>query len=163
MERPDPGPSHDPDPDPTRNPDLMPTRIRIRTQATMRGVPSKHMHIPQPPKQGSKDTGKEFINEVATSGRIHPVNVVELVGFCFAGKELEMEDATEEERKIVKKTIIVALWCIQMMPSDRPSTNKIIEMLEGEIEYLIIPPKPFVYALQEDPSPSELNNLTSFS
>ncbi|XP_074325887.1 LEAF RUST 10 DISEASE-RESISTANCE LOCUS RECEPTOR-LIKE PROTEIN KINASE-like 2.8 isoform X1 [Apium graveolens] len=33
----------------------------------------------------SKGTGKEFINEVATSGRIHHVNVVELIGFCFEG------------------------------------------------------------------------------
>ena len=30
----------------------------------------------------SKTNGQDFINEVATIGRIHHVNVVRLVGFC---------------------------------------------------------------------------------
>lgn len=41
--------------------------------------------------------------------------------------------------------IILALWCIQLKPNDRPSMNKVIEMLEGEIESLKMPPKPFLY------------------
>ncbi|KAL1802188.1 hypothetical protein ACET3Z_030835 [Daucus carota] len=65
-------------------------------------------------------------------------------------KEFEIQDATAEERKLVKKMIIVALWCIQMKPSERPSMNKVIEMLEGDIEHLVMPPKPFLYP-QEDP------------
>ena len=60
------------------------------------------------------------------------------------GNDIEIEDATEEEKKIVKKMIIVALWCIQMKPSDRPSMNKVVEMLEGEVECLQIPSKPFL-------------------
>ncbi|XP_074334198.1 rust resistance kinase Lr10-like isoform X2 [Apium graveolens] len=72
------------------------------------------------------------------------------------GKELEMENATQGERKLVKKMIIVALWCIQMKPSERPSMNKVIEMLEGDIEHLIMPPKPFLYPHEEI---SETNNL----
>lgn len=40
------------------------------------------------------------------------------------GKEIEMEDATAEETKLLKKMIIVALWCIQLKPSDHPSMNK---------------------------------------
>ncbi|WOG89804.1 hypothetical protein DCAR_0209043 [Daucus carota subsp. sativus] len=77
------------------------------------------------------------------------------------GKELEMEDVTEDERKLVKKMIIVALWCIQMKPSERPSMNKVIEMLEGDSENLTVPPKPFLYPLQEDQA--ESNNSTHFS
>ncbi|PRQ44737.1 putative glycerophosphodiester phosphodiesterase [Rosa chinensis] len=64
------------------------------------------------------------------------------------GKGIEIGDATEEEMKIIKKMIIVALWCIQMKPSERPSMNKVVEMLEGEIESLQMPPKPFLYSQQ---------------
>jgi len=54
-------------------------------------------------------------------------------------KDIEMEDITEEEKKIAKKMIIVAFWCIQMNPNDRPSMNKVVEMLEEDIENLEIP------------------------
>ncbi|ONI21852.1 hypothetical protein PRUPE_2G093700 [Prunus persica] len=70
--------------------------------------------------------------------------------FCM-GKEFEMDDATEEEKKIIKKMIITALWCIQLKPSDRPSMNKVIEMLEGEVECLQLPPKLLLYPQQEMP------------
>ncbi|KAL3819950.1 hypothetical protein ACJIZ3_005855 [Penstemon smallii] len=60
-----------------------------------------------------------------------------------AGNEIEIMDANDEERKIIKKIVIVALWCIQMKPSDRPSMNKVVEMLEGDSE-LQMPPKPFL-------------------
>ncbi|BBN68223.1 PR5-like receptor kinase [Prunus dulcis] len=60
------------------------------------------------------------------------------------GKELEMGDITEEEKKIVKKMVITALWCIQMKPSDRPAMNEVIKMLEGDVESLQMPPKPFL-------------------
>ncbi|WOH14245.1 hypothetical protein DCAR_0933762 [Daucus carota subsp. sativus] len=76
------------------------------------------------------------------------------------GKEFEIENASEEERKLVKKMIIVALWCIQMKPSERPSMNKVIEMLEGDIEHLVMPPKPFLYPQQD---PKEINNSTHSS
>ncbi|XP_059434379.1 rust resistance kinase Lr10-like [Corylus avellana] len=60
------------------------------------------------------------------------------------GKDIEMKDVTEEEKKIGMKMIIVALWCIQMKPSDRPSMNKVVQMLEGEVEYLQMPSRPFL-------------------
>jgi serine/threonine protein kinase len=66
------------------------------------------------------------------------------------GNDLEiLEEATEEEKKIGKKMIIVALWCIQMKPNDRPSMNKVVQMLEGEVECLQMPSKPFLSALDE--------------
>ncbi|KAL6289475.1 hypothetical protein ACE6H2_006985 [Prunus campanulata] len=70
--------------------------------------------------------------------------------FCM-GKEFLMDDATEEEKKIIKKMIITALWCIQLKPSDRPSMNKVIEMLEGEVECLQLPPKLLLCPQQEMP------------
>jgi len=60
-------------------------------------------------------------------------------------KDIEMEDITEEEKKIATKMIIVAFWCIQMNPNDRPSMNKVVEMLEGEMKNLEIPPNFSLY------------------
>ncbi|GMN44420.1 hypothetical protein TIFTF001_013615 [Ficus carica] len=68
------------------------------------------------------------------------------------GKNIvEMEDIAEEDSETVKKMVIVALWCIQLKPSDRPSMSKVIEMLEGEVECLQMPPKPSLFP-QENPA-----------
>lgn len=61
-----------------------------------------------------------------------------------AGQDIEIGDATEEERKMIKKIIKVALLCIQMKPTDRPPMNKVIEMLEvDDAEVLEMSSKPF--------------------
>ena len=61
-------------------------------------------------------------------------------------REIEiLGEATNEERKNVKKMFIIALWCIQLNPIDRPSMDRVIEMLEGDIEDIEIPPKPSPY------------------
>ncbi|XP_078149653.1 rust resistance kinase Lr10-like isoform X2 [Carex rostrata] len=38
----------------------------------------------------------------------------------------------------------VALWCIQMRASNRPSMNRVIEMLQCEADSLEMPPRPFM-------------------
>jgi hypothetical protein len=48
--------------------------------------------------------------------------------------------------KIVRKMIMVALWCIQLKPNDRPSMSKVVEMLEGDIESIEMPPEPTIYS-----------------
>ncbi|XP_022759277.1 LEAF RUST 10 DISEASE-RESISTANCE LOCUS RECEPTOR-LIKE PROTEIN KINASE-like 2.7 isoform X2 [Durio zibethinus] len=50
----------------------------------------------------------------------------------------------EEEEEITRKLIVVSLWCIQSDPSDRPSMTKVLEMLQGSLHSLEIPPRPFV-------------------
>jgi len=60
-------------------------------------------------------------------------------------KDIKMEDVAEDEKRIAKKIIIVSLWCIQLKPNDRPTINKVVEMLEGDIENLKMPPKPSLY------------------
>lgn len=52
-----------------------------------------------------------------------------------------------EEDELAKKIIIVGLWCIQAAPAARPSIRKVIDMLEGSIEALQIPPKPLISSL----------------
>ncbi|RDX97671.1 Rust resistance kinase Lr10, partial [Mucuna pruriens] len=60
-------------------------------------------------------------------------------------KDIDMEDVSEEDKILIKKMFIVALWCIQLKPSDRPSMDKVVEMLEGKTEILIMPPRPSFY------------------
>nr|KAJ0192667.1 hypothetical protein LSAT_V11C800446670 [Lactuca sativa] len=48
-----------------------------------------------------------------------------------------------EENDYARKMTIVGLWCIQTDPKQRPSINEVIEMLEGRLQALAIPPKPF--------------------
>ena len=50
---------------------------------------------------------------------------------------------TTEENDYARKMTIVGLWCIQPDPKQRPSINEVIEMLEGSMEVLEVPPKPF--------------------
>ncbi|KAH7840838.1 hypothetical protein Vadar_022376 [Vaccinium darrowii] len=49
-----------------------------------------------------------------------------------------------EANASARKMIIVGLWCIQTDPSHRPSMSRVVEMLEGNLESLLIPPKPFL-------------------
>ncbi|WRX28917.1 Protein kinase domain - like 10 [Theobroma cacao] len=62
------------------------------------------------------------------------------------GDDIELGDVTESENKIVKKIVIVAFWCIQTKPTDRPSMSKVLKMLESELELPEIPPKPFLFS-----------------
>ncbi|MED6210397.1 hypothetical protein PIB30_063700 [Stylosanthes scabra] len=48
----------------------------------------------------------------------------------------------EESSEGAKKMFMTALWCIQLKPSDRPSMNKVVEMLEGDVANIELPPKP---------------------
>ena len=58
---------------------------------------------------------------------------------------------TVEEQETTRKMILVSLWCIQTNPSDRPSMNKVVEMLEGTLHSLQIPPKPFLCSPKGSP------------
>ncbi|XP_059650612.1 PR5-like receptor kinase, partial [Cornus florida] len=76
-------------------------------------------------------------------------------------KRVELDDdlgfygiMNEEQNEKARKMIIVGLWCIQTDPSNRPSINKVIEMLEGSLESLQIPPKPFLSSPPRTPAHS---------
>uniref|UniRef100_A0A803L508 Protein kinase domain-containing protein n=2 Tax=Chenopodium quinoa TaxID=63459 RepID=A0A803L508_CHEQI len=48
----------------------------------------------------------------------------------------------DNNKEFERKMIIVSLWCIQSYPANRPSMNRVVEMLEGSLESLQMPPKP---------------------
>ncbi|KVI00143.1 Protein kinase, catalytic domain-containing protein [Cynara cardunculus var. scolymus] len=49
----------------------------------------------------------------------------------------------DDEDELARKMVIVSLWCIQSGPSDRPSISKVVDMLEGNLESLQVPPSRF--------------------
>ncbi|KAL2941291.1 LEAF RUST 10 DISEASE-RESISTANCE LOCUS RECEPTOR-LIKE PROTEIN KINASE-like 2.8 [Bienertia sinuspersici] len=66
---------------------------------------------------------------------------------------LEEEVAThgikcDFKQGLERKMILVSLWCIQTYSSNRPPMNKVVEMLEGSLELLQMPPKPHLSSPQ---------------
>ncbi|KDP32996.1 hypothetical protein JCGZ_13027 [Jatropha curcas] len=72
----------------------------------------------------------------------------ELYKYLEPGENSSMNENVIEgdEGEMVRRMIIIGLWCIQTNPSDRPSMTKVIEMLEGSLQSLQIPPKPLFSA-----------------
>ncbi|KAI5684303.1 hypothetical protein M9H77_05531 [Catharanthus roseus] len=74
-------------------------------------------------------------------------------------KELGFEGVKNaEDEEGARKMILVGLWCIQTKPSDRPSMSKVVEMLEGSMQSLQIPPKPYLLE-----SPAAMRSLEESS
>nr|KYP37335.1 putative receptor-like protein kinase At5g39030 family [Cajanus cajan] len=60
-------------------------------------------------------------------------------------EDLALRNITNEsEREMMRKMVIVSLWCIQVDQLDRPTMHAVVEMLEGRVETLQVPPKPFL-------------------
>ncbi|CAN6582237.1 unnamed protein product [Malus baccata var. baccata] len=59
------------------------------------------------------------------------------------GEALDLKLDTDEDTQIAKKLVIVALWCIQWYPVNRPSMKAVVRMLGGCSENLSMPPNPF--------------------
>ncbi|XP_058765620.1 LEAF RUST 10 DISEASE-RESISTANCE LOCUS RECEPTOR-LIKE PROTEIN KINASE-like 2.1 isoform X2 [Vicia villosa] len=58
----------------------------------------------------------------------------------------------EIDEEMVRKMTVVSLWCIQTNPLNRPSMHKVVEMLEGNLQVLDIPPKPFLSSPSTSPT-----------
>jgi len=66
------------------------------------------------------------------------------------GEELALTlETTQEEKEKVRQLAMVALWCIQWNPRNRPSMTKVVNMLTGRLQSLQMPPKPFVSSENE--------------
>ncbi|KAI9186063.1 hypothetical protein LWI28_013421 [Acer negundo] len=60
------------------------------------------------------------------------------------GREISLEIEEDGDEEIANKLAIVGLWCIQWNPTDRPSMTMVMQMLEGDLQSLEMPPKPFI-------------------
>ncbi|XP_073100088.1 rust resistance kinase Lr10-like [Elaeis guineensis] len=65
---------------------------------------------------------------------------------------------TEVEEEISRRMILVGLWCIQIKPTDRPSMSKVLDMLEGRIIHLQIPPMPDLSSSSRPAEHSQTNH-----
>ncbi|KAI9073735.1 hypothetical protein K1719_044282 [Acacia pycnantha] len=59
------------------------------------------------------------------------------------GGDVRIYIEDEVDIRIAKKLAIVGLWCIQWHSINRPSMKTVIQMLEGEVDKLKVPPTPF--------------------
>ncbi|XP_052142958.1 LEAF RUST 10 DISEASE-RESISTANCE LOCUS RECEPTOR-LIKE PROTEIN KINASE-like 2.1 isoform X1 [Oryza glaberrima] len=56
--------------------------------------------------------------------------------YCISSSEIDGETT-----ELVRKMVVVALWCIQVVPTNRPTMTRVVEMLEGSTGGLELPPK----------------------
>ncbi|PAN29097.2 hypothetical protein PAHAL_5G198200 [Panicum hallii] len=56
--------------------------------------------------------------------------------YCISASEINGETT-----ELVRKMIVVGLWCIQVLPTDRPTMTRVVEMLECSTSNLELPPK----------------------
>ncbi|XP_028768289.1 rust resistance kinase Lr10-like [Neltuma alba] len=60
----------------------------------------------------------------------------------------------EGDKERIRQMVITSLWCIQTNPSNRPMMSKVVEMLEGRVETLQVPPKPYLSSPSTSPRSS---------
>uniref|UniRef100_A0A0D9Y2E1 Protein kinase domain-containing protein n=1 Tax=Oryza glumipatula TaxID=40148 RepID=A0A0D9Y2E1_9ORYZ len=60
--------------------------------------------------------------------------------------------------ELERKLCLVGLWCIQMKSHDRPTMSEAIEMLEGGVDALQVPPRPFFYDGDGMPPPQVMDS-----
>ncbi|XP_024315009.1 LEAF RUST 10 DISEASE-RESISTANCE LOCUS RECEPTOR-LIKE PROTEIN KINASE-like 2.1 isoform X2 [Brachypodium distachyon] len=84
---------------------------------------------------GARD--KNIYASSASSSQYFPQWIYEhLDEYCVGASEIDGE-ITE----IVRKMIVVGLWCIQLSATNRPTMTRVVEMLEGNTSDLELPPK----------------------
>ncbi|XP_039141406.1 rust resistance kinase Lr10-like isoform X1 [Dioscorea cayenensis subsp. rotundata] len=77
-------------------------------------------------------------------------------------KVLEMIGVDDEHKGETERKLMVALWCVQYQPERRPPMDKVVKMLEGEME--IVPPlNPFQHLLSTSAPSKDLWSGTSLS
>ncbi|KAL1192393.1 LEAF RUST 10 DISEASE-RESISTANCE LOCUS RECEPTOR-LIKE PROTEIN KINASE-like 2.8 [Cardamine amara subsp. amara] len=98
---------------------------------------------------------KERMDESAssnTSSVYFPEWIYKDIGEGY-NKRLVKNGISTEEEKIERKMTLVGLWCIQSSPSNRPPMNRVVEMMEGDVNALEVPPKPVLQQIPTVPLP----------
>ncbi|KAM0857124.1 hypothetical protein ACQ4PT_048663 [Festuca glaucescens] len=84
---------------------------------------------------GARD--KNIIANSESSSQYFPQWIYEhLDEYCVSASEINGEIS-----EIVRKMIVVGLWCIQLSATDRPTMSRVVDMLEGSTSVLELPPK----------------------
>ncbi|XP_022682506.1 LEAF RUST 10 DISEASE-RESISTANCE LOCUS RECEPTOR-LIKE PROTEIN KINASE-like 2.4 isoform X2 [Setaria italica] len=84
---------------------------------------------------GARD--KNINADSESSSQYFPQWIYEHVDeYCISASEINGETT-----ELVRKMILVGLWCIQVIPTDRPTMTRVMEMLEGSTSNLELPPK----------------------
>ncbi|KAK4477686.1 hypothetical protein RD792_016933 [Penstemon davidsonii] len=83
------------------------------------------------------------VEAVKSSESYFPDKVYEQ-GILNKIKELNEMILSDEEEETESKMFLIGFWCIQTNPSDRPLMSKVVEMFEGSLESICIPPKPIL-------------------
>ncbi|XP_073119903.1 LOW QUALITY PROTEIN: PR5-like receptor kinase [Henckelia pumila] len=83
---------------------------------------------------GSSQSGEnDFIDKIYEQVILHETENMDAIA------------SDQDEEKAIGKMFSVGFWCIQTVPSQRPSMSKVVEMLEGSLKSIQIPPKPFLF------------------
>ncbi|XP_013591997.1 PREDICTED: probable receptor-like protein kinase At1g67000 isoform X1 [Brassica oleracea var. oleracea] len=88
----------------------------------------------------NKDRNDQEVGH-STSSMYFPEWIYKDLEMRGSGSLTENEISGEEE-EMVRKMTLVGLWCIQSSPSDRPPMNRVVEMMEGSVGALEVPPRP---------------------
>ncbi|KAI3732153.1 hypothetical protein L1987_63352 [Smallanthus sonchifolius] len=87
--------------------------------------------------------GRKNVDAGVGSGRTSEIYFPDWIYKRLHKEEFLLDSVkTTEENDYARKMTIIGLWCIQPVPNQRPSIDEVIEMLEGSMEALKVPPKP---------------------
>lgn len=76
-------------------------------------------------------------SETSSSSKYFPQCLYhDLDQFCASACEIDREATS-----LVRKMVLVGLWCVQISTSDRPSMTRVVEMLEKSTAELQLPPQ----------------------
>ncbi|XP_058101959.1 rust resistance kinase Lr10-like [Magnolia sinica] len=84
------------------------------------------------------------------------------------GEELGFNIVVVEDGNKAKKLTTVTLWCIQWYLGDHPAMNSVVQMIEGSMESLMMPPNPFASSAPPNvdtttPEITHVANLTTIA